>query len=119
VDYTQDKSRDITISELMIMSNAVAVEKGWWDTPRPVLEVLMLAVCELAEAAEEYRDGHALDEIYYSEDLTKPLGFPIEIADVFIRLADTCAHHGIDLNKALATKMLYNESRPYKHGKIA
>lgn len=40
-----------------------------------------------------------------------------EAADVLVRLLDYCGHYRIDLGDAFATKMLYNLSRPYKHGK--
>jgi hypothetical protein len=36
--------------------------------------------------------------------------------DVFIRLVDTCAFFGIDLEQAVIEKMLYNAQRPYRHG---
>jgi NTP pyrophosphatase (non-canonical NTP hydrolase) len=43
-------------------------------------------------------------------------GFPVELADVIIRVLDLCGKFGIDLRAAVAMKMAYNESRPYRHG---
>jgi NTP pyrophosphatase (non-canonical NTP hydrolase) len=40
------------------------------------------------------------------------------MADIVIRVAHFCAKHGIDLDKAVAEKMEYNATRPYKHGKV-
>jgi len=40
------------------------------------------------------------------------------IADTLIRIFDTCAHYGIDLEQAIDLKMKYNEGREFKHGKV-
>lgn len=72
-----------------------------WDN---MMEKLMLVVTELGEAAEAYR----------KENRTN---FDEEIADAMIRLWDICGSIGIDLEKELGDKMVYNESRPIKHGK--
>jgi NTP pyrophosphatase (non-canonical NTP hydrolase) len=47
----------------------------------------------------------------------KPCGIPSELADIVIRVAHFCGHHGIDLGKAILEKTEYNMSRPHKHGK--
>ena len=47
----------------------------------------------------------------------KPEGVAVELADAVIRIADLCGHMGIDLEAAIAMKMDYNETRPFKHGK--
>lgn len=77
-------------------------------------ERLMLIVCELAEVMEEIRDGHPLNEIYYAHG--KPEGVPIELADVFIRLADFCGQHDVPIETALKTKAAFNKTRPFRHG---
>ena len=46
----------------------------------------------------------------------KPEGIPIELADLLIRVADTCKHYEIDLVRALYLKMAYNETRSHRHG---
>lgn len=92
-----------------------AKEHGWWDgEPRELPEILMLAVSELAEALQEYRDMRAPHEIYHNGD--KPEGVPIEIADCIIRLLDYCAYAKIDIENAIHTKHQYNITRPYRHG---
>jgi hypothetical protein len=48
--------------------------------------------------------------------LFKPCGIPSEIADVIIRALHFSGKHGIDIERAIAEKMAYNETRPYKHG---
>lgn len=104
---------------------------------------LMLVASELAEAQDELRTGHAPTETYYipaplpdslvwevgpekartlidadnEGKLKKPEGFPSEIADAVIRLLDVAEELGIDLEAIIEEKLLYNASRPFKHGK--
>lgn len=109
----------MNLSALQKKIHTSAKEHGWWETPRSFLEVLMLIVSEVAEAAEEYRNGHAYTEIYYNDsalEVRKPEGIPIELADIAIRLLDCCETYGINLEMAMDTKMLYNKQRPYRHG---
>jgi len=91
--------------------------KGWWDIPSDhdgqhwepnIGEKLMLVVTELAEAMEDLRGGVVLDKTYFDLDTKKPEGFPIELADTVIRIADLCGYLGIDLDKAVETKLKYN-----------
>lgn len=46
----------------------------------------------------------------------KPEGIPSELADIIIRVLDICARHHINIADAIADKMAYNETRPYRHG---
>lgn len=100
-------------------------EKGWNDVEREFGTELMLAVSELSEALEEYRNGKPLRAIYYSNAHTsaksrdsplKPEGVAAELADALIRVFDTCRRHGIPLTRALKEKMSYNWTRAYRHG---
>lgn len=50
--------------------------------------------------------------------LYKPCGIPSELADVIIRVLHFCGKYGIDIEQAVREKMIYNDSRPFKHGKI-
>ena len=99
------------ISEIQEAVHRTAIEHGWWESPRPTGEVLMLMVTELAEAMEAYRDGNPVSE--------KIPGFSKmeeELVDVIIRLLDFAGGTGFDIEGALSAKMAYNESRPYRHG---
>ena len=123
-------SEDIGLRELQKQAHATAVEKGWWDNKdRNIGEQLMLMVTELAEAMESHRSGRNVSETffvafesgleYHGQQLhpkDKPDGFPIEIADLLIRVADTAERYGIDLAEAVRLKMKYNQTRQHRHG---
>lgn len=114
-----------------------AVAHGWWEKEREFGTLTMLMVTELAEAMEEWRNGHKPTETYYScgKDYDcglyepggennecygcpkhKPEGIPVELADCIIRILDYCGKYRIDIEEAIKIKHEYNKSRPYKHG---
>lgn len=104
-----------TINELVKEAHQTAKEKGWYDNDNTNLpEKLMLCVCELSEAMEEYRNHKQIDQIYFIDG--KPEGIPIELADVLIRIFDLCGRYEIDIEKAVKLKMGYNKIRGYRHG---
>lgn len=106
-------------------------------TPDQILAKLMLIVSEAAEACEcvrvsdmEARGGEfvgcpkevatarivpAGGDVVHGQ-ITKPEGFPIELADIVIRCFDLSAAMGIDLARAIEIKHRYNETRGYRHG---
>jgi NTP pyrophosphatase (non-canonical NTP hydrolase) len=99
------------VTRLQEAIHRTAVEHGWWDQKRPIGEVLMLAVTELAEAMEAHREGNP--------DSEKIAGFSKveeELADTIIRILDFAGGVGYDIDGALRAKMAYNETRPYRHG---
>jgi NTP pyrophosphatase (non-canonical NTP hydrolase) len=112
----------LSIRSLVAQAHATAREKGWWgpngDEDRNIPEQLALMHSELSEALEEIRAGRAPAEITTDADGKpgKPGGFPVELADLLIRVADTCGRYGIDLETALRRKLAYNRGRPYRHG---
>lgn len=105
----------MTIQELVTQSHELAQSKGFYELPPNLSEKLMLIVSEIAEACEELRVGH-LDGILYT-DTGKPIGFPIELADAVIRIADMCGYLGINLEEMINIKHAYNKTRGHKHGK--
>ena len=102
------------IKELQIASHAIAVDRGWWDDGDEIPGRIALIHSEVSEALEEWRDNHPMSEIRWEG--TKPLGFPVELADVLIRVTDLAEAVGIDLNEALKLKNAYNATRPWRHG---
>lgn len=98
-------------------AHGMAKEKGWWDEPRSVEECLMLAVTEVAEAVEWYRDWKwnqadvflpcrqepnnpkmILREGDPSSAAWKPVGIPSELADVCIRVCDLMGHSRLEFD---------------------
>lgn len=116
------------INELVKAAHENAKAKGWWDEERTFGEQIALMHSELSEALEEYRAGNKPNEIYVictcdgggkvpsCRNCKKTEGIPIELADVIIRIFDTCGRYGIDLEEAINIKMAYNRTRPHKHG---
>jgi NTP pyrophosphatase (non-canonical NTP hydrolase) len=112
-----------------------AKSKGWHNNPVAFGDAIANIHGEVSEAFEEYRNGHKLNKIYTQCEMeeikerggggcgvckycpaNKPEGIPIEFADIIIRLLDSCAEYGIDIDAAIKVKMAYNETRPIKHG---
>lgn len=71
--------------------------KGFDPTEGGINRYILLTISELCEAQNEYRDGHAVNYIYYPDKLkemggeitmAKPEGVPVEIADAIIRILD-------------------------------
>ena len=102
--------------------------RGFWDDERNVGETLMLVVTELAEALEAHRAGKRCtngDKVAYleSDDMTQTFKtnikdtFEDEVADAVIRILDMCGGFDIDIDFHVSSKLMYNSTRPYKHGK--
>lgn len=122
-----DKPFPISLNEWAERIHENAVDHGWWtgvvhtpdfssirdDVDRPLPEILMLCVCELAESMEEYRDRKPL--IYEGEN-GKPEGIAVEMVDCIIRILDWMGHNGVDVDDLIKKKHAYNLGRPYRHG---
>jgi NTP pyrophosphatase (non-canonical NTP hydrolase) len=104
-------NESMSVAQLQEEIHRTAVEHGWWDQDRSIGEVLMLAVTELAEAMEAYRDGNPSSEKI--DGFTK---VEEELVDTIIRILDLAGRMGFDIEGALRAKMAYNETRPYRHG---
>ena len=103
----------LPLNRLCDLAHQNAVIKGFWDEEIPLKDIFIHVDEELHEAFIEYNIRKDPKEIYYKNDV--PKGFPIEIADVIILIMSMCGRYGIDLEKAIETKMEYNKSRPYLH----
>ena len=124
----------MTIADIVERAHENAVKHGFWDVTPEFGTTISLIHSELSEALEEMRAGNRIRPgspmpmVYYSgggyvataptKCCAKPEGVAIELTDAVIRIADLCGQLGIDLETAIALKMEYNESRPFKHGKL-
>lgn len=103
------------MKELQQELHALAREKGWWESgtgPEQLAVKLALVHSELSEALECLRDGQM--EVYQKDG--KPEGWPIELADTFIRLFDLAEATGVDVAKMISVKTKYNQTRAHRHG---
>lgn len=119
--------------------------RGFGPTAMNFPWALLLTISEVVEAAEEVRNGHEPDEIYYGPEhcatcqghkddmqhqgntttrdfehnyvpIQKPEGAPVEMADVLIRTLHWFGAHGLDVDTIVAEKLRYNRTRPFMHG---
>ncbi len=136
----QEHFEGMTLDELIQHCHRTAKDKGWWDDhaegdERVFPEKAMLMVTEISEAVEHWRqkrmggiqeifivepDGGVTDVTHHPNPQinknTKPDGALVELADVLIRILDLCGRFDMNLSKAVALKMRFNELRPFRHG---
>lgn len=110
-----------TIEEMQAEVYKNNVDHGWFEEDRSVGDDVALLHTEVSEMFEAYRVTGLSDAtapvLGKLHKQNKPEGFGSEVADVFIRLLDTCERRGVDLRAEYERKMAYNRTRPYKHGK--
>ena len=82
------------------------------DVVREPLNMLMLIVTELGEAADAFRN-HNPDSDHLGATTSAA---EEELADVFIRLVDFADEQKFDLAGAILRKMAFNATRPFMHG---
>lgn len=95
--------KSLTLPQWQAKVHKLAVANGWWETDRPIPELLCLMHSEISEALEAYRVN---DSANFNE----------ELADLAIRLMDLCEGMGINLEEEVAKKHEINLKRPYRHG---
>lgn len=110
----------------------INVANGWFDSERTFGDDIALLHSEVSEAFEAYR-SHGLEDATSTSmpyccltsgagacddapHIPKPEGVGSELADIFVRLLDTCERYNIDLQTEFHRKMKYNATRGHRHG---
>ncbi len=88
-----------------------AKDKGFDIENENESQQIMLMVTELAEAVEAIRHGNPRSKITSTSQVAE------ELADCIIRILHYCAAKKLNIGEAVIQKMIYNETREYKHGK--
>lgn len=97
-----------------------AAKSGWEHnlTVEGLAKALVNIGAEVSEAWEEVREHGVSTEIYHASD-NKPLGLPVELADIVLRVFSLAEALGVDLEPVMREKLAYNATRPHMHGKKA
>lgn len=129
------------INKLSVEIHENAKNKGFFDEPKNIGEMLCLIHSEVSEAMEADRKDHYARDMgermtqiteSYNGDVSQEQkdddfkrvftdriknSFEDELADVMIRVMDLAGFKGIDLEYHIKMKMRYNALREHKHGK--
>lgn len=126
------------LKSLQTEIHSIAKEKGWWDAAEwyqfvqpSVMGLMPPHLAEEMEKAAYRRPGEALalmhgelsEALEYerhgnppSDHIPEFSGVEEEYADTIIRILDDAERRGLRVAEAIAAKVEFNRTRPFRHG---